>query len=60
MLIIKKYLPFEFNVKYDGSTPGDQFGITGDKSDAKKELDWQPKVALVEGIEKTCKWALNK
>jgi UDP-glucose 4-epimerase len=60
MLIIKKYLPFEFDIKYDGSTPGDQFGITGDKSDAKKELDWQPKVALVEGIEKTCKWALNK
>tara|TARA_B100000767_G_scaffold251948_1_gene255356 strand:- start:14702 stop:15634 length:933 start_codon:yes stop_codon:yes gene_type:complete len=60
MLIIKKYLPFEFNIRYDGSTPGDQFGITGDKFEAKKELDWQPKIDLVNGIEKTCNWALNK
>ena len=60
IFIIKKYLPFEFTVKYAGSTPGDQFGITGDGSEAKKELGWEPTMDLLRGIERTCNWALNK
>ena len=60
LFIIQKHLPFKFNIKYDGTTPGDQFGIIGNKNEAKNEIDWQPKISLASGIEKTCNWALNK
>ena len=53
--------PFaKFSVEYSGSTPGDQFGITGNPSNAKLALNWSPKIDLLTGLEKTCKWALNK
>ena len=57
---IKVYFPYEFSVEYSGSTPGDQFGITGNPSNAKLALNWSPKIDLLTGLEKTCKWALNK
>lgn len=57
--VIKKNIPFSISVEYSGSTPGDQFGITGDGSKAKKLLYWAPKVDLEYGIKRTCKWALS-
>jgi UDP-glucose 4-epimerase len=59
MFLIKANLPFSFSVDYSGSTPGDQHGIIGDPSYAKKELSWVAKTDLKNGIEKTCKWALS-
>tara|TARA_B110000467_G_C18336488_1_gene498378 strand:+ start:4241 stop:5209 length:969 start_codon:yes stop_codon:yes gene_type:complete len=57
--IIKTNLPFSFSVKYSGTTPGDQYGITGDSTLAQKELSWTSNTDLKIGIEKTCKWALK-
>ena len=54
---IKKNLSFEVDVKYEGFTPGDQFGITGDNSKAKKVLEWSPKYKLNKGLEIMIDWA---
>lgn len=56
---IKKNLPFNVTVKYEGSTPGDQFGIVGDNSKAKDNLNWVPEYSLSKGLLIMIKWALN-
>ncbi len=55
---MKTKLPFEVSVEYSGSTPGDQFGITGDNSKAKQVLSWEPKVNLAQGLKTMVDWAL--
>lgn len=57
---IKSNLPFEVTVEYNGSTPGDQFGIYCDYSLINKNLGWKPKVLLKDGMSDMCKWALNQ
>lgn len=57
--VVQKKLPFEASVEYSGSTPGDQFGIYGNCSKIKKELNWYPEVNLDIGIEKMVDWALK-
>ena len=46
-------------VKYTGSTPGDQFGIFGDNSHIKKELNWEPKIKLKAGLTLMYRWAIE-
>ena len=48
--------PAKYPITYGESTPRDQFGIYGDASLLKKELGWEPKVSLEEGIPKMAEW----
>jgi len=57
--VVQKILPFEVSVEYSGSTPGDQFGIYGNCSKIKKELNWYPEVNLDIGIGKMVDWVLK-
>jgi len=43
----------DYSVEYKEGTPGDQFGLVGDIKLIRKELHWEPKVSLREGISKT-------
>lgn len=45
-----------YPVKYEGSTPDDQFGLYADVSRIKNDLKWVPKVDLDKGIEMMTKW----
>ena len=57
--VVQKKLPFEVSIEYSGSTPGDQFGIYGNCSKIKKELNWYPEVNLDIGIGKMVDWVLK-
>lgn len=46
-----------YKVIYKGGTPGDQYGLYADIAQICKDLDWRPKVALEEGLEKMSRWA---
>ena len=48
--LIKLNLPYEIDVIYDGSTPGDLFGIYGSYNKFSKDLGWKPKIFLEEGL----------
>ena len=52
-------LPFEVTVKYEGSTPGDMFGITGNCTRIKQDIGWSARVALQEGLRRMVTWALG-
>ena len=41
--LIRKHLPFDIQVTYSGTTPGDIFGIYGCNKKIQKELVWIPK-----------------
>ena len=51
-LIIKfeKIIPSNFKIKYQGETPGDQFGIFGNNKKFKKEFNWHCKTKLDKGL----------
>ena len=57
--VVQKKLPFEVSIEYSGSTPGDQFGIYGNCSKSKKELNWYSEVNLDIGSEKMVDWVLK-
>ncbi len=50
----------EIEVKFEGNTPGDQFGIYGDSHKMADETGWSPKFSLEEGLEKMVEWAKNR
>jgi UDP-glucose 4-epimerase len=56
---IIKTLPYSISITYKGSTPGDQFGITGNNNKAQDTIQWSPKKNLKEGLKEMIKWALN-
>jgi UDP-glucose 4-epimerase len=51
-------LPFEVSVQYEGSTPGDMFGITGDCAKIQQEIGWAARVPLDDGLRRMVTWAL--
>ena len=53
------YDPLTYPVRFQGSTPGDTFGIYADISRIKKDLAWQPRVSLNEGLARMAAWALS-
>jgi UDP-glucose 4-epimerase len=55
---IKRNLPFDITVKYEGSTPGDQFGIYCSYDLINQRLGWMPKYSLEDGLKKMVAWAL--
>lgn len=54
---IKNQLKSAISSKYEGSTPGDQFGIYADCNSSKYHLGWEAEVSFEEGIEKMINWA---
>lgn len=60
--LIKKicaYMPFEVSESYEGSTPGDIFGITSDCTKIFQEAGWQGEISLDTGLKRMVTWALN-
>ncbi|MCH8567426.1 MAG: NAD-dependent epimerase/dehydratase family protein [Balneolales bacterium] len=45
-------------VQYEGSTPGDQFGIYGSPEAAVNKTNWLPKVSFNEGMKNMISWAI--
>jgi UDP-glucose 4-epimerase len=56
---IKLNLPFDITVKYDGSTPGDVFGYTGNPNKLMVESDWTPKMMFKDGLRIMIDWVLE-
>ena len=56
---IIKNLPFEVTYHYEGSTPGDVFGYTGNPAKLINTGKWKPKVELKDGIKRMVEWALG-
>jgi len=56
---IKLNLPFDISVKYDGSTPGDVFGYTGNPNKLMVESGWMPKMMFKDGLRIMVDWVLE-
>jgi UDP-glucose 4-epimerase len=56
---IQKLFDKQIPIKFEGSTPGDQFGIYGDNSKIIRELSWEPQTNLEKGLKLMYKWAIN-
>lgn len=54
--LIKQTLPFQVDVEYKGSTPGDQFGIYADVKKIKTDLNWQPEIEMEQGLRLMYNW----
>jgi len=49
-------LPKTYPVKYEGTTPCDQFGLYADISELEKDTGWKPEYSLEEGLSRMSKW----
>lgn len=56
--LIRDQIP-NVTIEYQGSTPGDIHGYTGDNRAAQSGLGWQPKIGISEGVNNMIKWALG-
>lgn len=56
---IRMHLPYDVTVEYNGSTPGDQFGIYCSYDKIKNNLGWEPKVDFESGMKIMMDWALR-
>ena len=56
---IKNVVGKDISIIYDGSTPGDQFGIYGDNYKISNETNWTPKISLKEGLKRMINWSKN-
>ena len=48
--------PDTYPVRYEGSTPSDQFGLFADITKIRSDLHWSPKTDLKTGLEKMVDW----
>jgi len=46
-----------YPVKYEGSTPADQFGLYADISQIREDLAWKPRVGIDNGLKQMIAWA---
>jgi UDP-glucose 4-epimerase len=53
---IQKLFPSFIDVRYEGGTPGDIYGIYGDNQLINSELGWKPNVFFIDGLEKMFNW----
>jgi UDP-glucose 4-epimerase len=51
------FSPDEYEYYFEGSTPGDQFGIYASINHIKSKTSWSPKYQLSEGLKEMVKWA---
>jgi len=52
--------PETYPVKYEGTTPADQFGLYADVSKIRSELNWYPKTDLKTGLALMADWVRDK
>jgi len=52
--------PAAYPVRYEGSTPADQFGLYADISKLKKDMEWHPVTDLDTGLRKMIAWAESR
>ncbi len=52
--------PETYPVKYEGTTPADQFGLYGDVSKIRSDLNWYPKTDLKTGLQHMADWVRKK
>ena len=57
---IVQNMDFPISTRYEGSTPGDQFGIYGNGDQARELIQWQPSTEFQAGIRAMADWAKNK
>ncbi|AXJ01695.1 UDP-glucose 4-epimerase [Cyclonatronum proteinivorum] len=57
---IKEKAEKEISVRFEGNTPGDQFGIYGRPGKAVRAIKWEPKVDFTEGMNKMIEWAKTR
>lgn len=55
--IIKDVVGNNTTILFDGSTPGDQFGVYGDNAKILRETNWKITINLKEGLSKMIFWA---
>ncbi len=60
VVAIQNALPYKVTVEYNGSTPGDQYGIYCDYSKIEKNLGWKPIVNFEQGIADMVDWATKQ
>jgi len=57
--MLEKLLGRKIPVTYGDWRPGDQRVCVYDISKAKRELDWEPKIGVAEGVEKLYRWVVE-
>lgn len=57
--LISKKLPFELQIEYQGSTPGDIHGYTGNNTRASEAIKWKPRTQLDQGLSMMVDWGLE-
>jgi len=55
---IRASLPFAVDVRYEGNTPGDMFGIRADCQRAASVAGWTASIDLAIGLQRTVDWVL--
>jgi len=58
--LLQGALPVPVPVEFGGSTPGDQFGLYGEVSKIRRELNWQPRVSLPDGLQRMVEAAISQ
>lgn len=58
--IIVELIGEPVSIQFEGSTPGDQFGVFGDNRLARDLIDWQPRISFRKGMEQMTDWAKSK
>lgn len=51
------HAPGAYSVQFGAPTPGDQFGMQADIRRIQRELGWEPRIGLSEGIRRMVEWA---
>lgn len=51
-------LPFAVDVRYEGNTPGDMFGIRADCQRAASVAGWKARIDLATGLQRMVEWVL--
>lgn len=48
--------PEKYPIKFEGSTPADQFGLYADITLLKNDLGWKPRISLEKGLKEMIAW----
>jgi UDP-glucose 4-epimerase len=59
-LLVFGHDPLAYNIQYLGPTPGDTFGILADIGAIRRDMDFEPSVALGEGLKRMRDWVFSR
>lgn len=57
---IESHLPYEVSTKFEGGTPGDQYGIYGSNTLLEADMGWKPETSFAVGLKRMVDWAIAK